>query len=255
MKQVIAFVLMLFFLWQPVQALEIKGRLEWLHKTDMRVLVDGVVDKVNVILGQRVKKGDVLLQLDQREFKADIDEADARLSQAILATESAERENQRTQELFDRGLISIEDQKAVELLLATKKAQQIAANTTLIKAKIALERSQLNAPFNGIVISQNAWKGDVIYKTMQSEPLLAIAPNNKMLARVLVPANKLHQYKKGQKARVLIRGKSYKGAIYQLGVEAVRIEPEGAIYELDVVFNSPSSSGLRPTESVQVNLP
>jgi len=198
MKQSIHLVLLLIFLYQPVQALEVKGRLEWLHKTDMRVLVDGVVDKVNVITGQHVKKGDILLQLDPREFQANIDEADARLSQATLATESAERENQRTQELFDRGLISIEDQKDVELKLATKKAQQATAQSALTKAKIALERSQLKAPFNGIVISQNVWKGDVIYKTMQSKPLLSVAPSNKMLARVMVSAETLHQYKKGE---------------------------------------------------------
>ena len=255
MKRVTQLILLTLFLSQSVHALEIKGRLEWIHKTDMRVLVDGVVNKVNVILGQHVKKGDLLLQLDQREFQASIDEAEARLTQATLAVESVERENQRTQALFDRGLISIEDQKDVELKLATVKAQHATTQSTLIKTKIALERTQIKAPFNGIIISHNVWESDVIYKTVQSQPLLSIAPTNQMLARVLVSAKTLHHYKKGQGAHVTVRGKSYKGTIYQLGVEAVRIEPEGAIYELDVSFKPSSKSSLRPTESVLIDLP
>lgn len=255
MKYLIQFTLLTICLSQSAHALEIKGWLEWIHKTDMRVLTDGIVSKVNVLLGQHVKKGDVLLQLDQRESQANIDQAKAHLTQATLSTESAERENQRTQELFDRGLLSIEDQKAVELKLATAKAQQAVAQSTLLKAQIALERTQIKAPYNGIIVSLDVWKGDVIYKTMQSQPLLSIAPSEQMLARVLVSSKILHQYKKGQKATISIHGHHYKGVIYQLGVEAVRIEPEGAIYELDISFKPPANSGLRPTESVRVSLP
>lgn len=236
-------------------ALDIKGRLEWVHKTDMRVLVDGVVDKANVIVGQQVKKGELLLRLDQREFLANVEAAKARVEQTSLLTAAADRENQRMLELFDRGLVSIEDQKTVELQLATAKAQQATAESDLVKAQVALERTQLKAPFSGIIIDRNVWSGDVIYKTMQSTPLISLAPNKTMLARVLVPAKTIQQYRKGQNATVTVRGQQYQGKIYQLGVEAVRIEPEGAIYELDVSFKPNTKVGLRPTESVTVSLP
>lgn len=236
-------------------ALDIKGRLEWVYKTDMRILVDGVVDKANVIVGQQVKKGELLLQLDQREFIANLEEAKARVEQAKLLTAAADRENQRMLELFDRGLVSIEDQKAVELQQATAKAQQASAESALVKAQIALERTQLKAPFSGIIIHRNVWSGDVIYKTMQSTPLISLAQNRTMLARVLVSAKTIQNYRKGQAATVTVRGQQYQGKIYQLGVEAVRIEPEGAIYELDVSFKPTAKAGLRPTESVTVSLP
>jgi multidrug efflux system membrane fusion protein len=240
---------------QNAYALEVKGRLEWVHKTDMRILVDGVVEKVNVIVGQHVKKGDLLLQLDQREFKANVEEAKARVAQAKLETEAAERENQRMQELFERGLMSIEDQKTVELQVATAKARQASAEAALTRAEIALERTELKAPFNGVIVTRNVWAGDVLYKTMQSTPLLSLAPANKMLARALVSSKVLQQYRKGQGATVNVRGNNYKGKIYQMGVEAVRIEPEGAIYELDISFNPSAKTGLRPTESATILLP
>lgn len=241
-----------------VWALEIKGRLEWLHQTDMRVLVDGVVDQVNVIVGQTVKKGDVVLQLDQREFKAAVDEAKAQLSYAKLQTATAEREYERVRSLFERGLASIEDQKSIELALAQAKSAQATAKTKLTQAEIALQRTQLIAPFDGLVIAQRAWAGDIIYKTLQKEALISIAPYKKMLARALVPVTILQRYKKGQTIPLTVRNQRYTGKVYQLGVEAVRIEPEGAIYELDVSFQPTlkgSSLRLRPTEAVTLHLP
>jgi hypothetical protein len=43
--------------------------------------------------------------------------------------------------------------------------------------------------------------------------------------------------------------------IHSLGVEAVRIDPDGAVYELDIVFESRPDEILRPSEFVQVQLP
>jgi multidrug efflux system membrane fusion protein len=45
------------------------------------------------------------------------------------------------------------------------------------------------------------------------------------------------------------------GTIYSLGVEAVRIDPDGAVYELDVIFDRGADEILRPSEFVQVTLP
>ncbi|MGV6808694.1 MAG: efflux RND transporter periplasmic adaptor subunit [bacterium] len=239
-------------------ALDTKGRLEWLHQTDMRVLVDGVVDQVNVIVGQTVKKGEVVLQLDQREFKAAVEEAKAQLSYTKLQTATVEREYERVRALFERGLASIEDEKGIELALAQAKSALATAKMQLTQAEIALQRTQLIAPFDGLVIAQRAWAGDIIYKTLQKDALISIAPYKKMLARALVPVTILQRYKKGQTIHLTVRNQRYTGKVYQLGVEAVRIEPEGAIYELDVSFQptlNGSSLRLRPTETVTLHLP
>jgi RND family efflux transporter MFP subunit len=260
-KMIIYLGFVLFFYlnsYSAAWAIDIKGRLEWLHKTDMRVLVDGVVDKVNVIVGQTVKKGDVLLQLDQREFQAAVDEAKAQLAYVKLQTASAEREHERMLSLFERGLASIEDQKSIELMLAQAKSAQAQAATKLTQAEIALQRTQLIAPFDGLVIAQRVWAGDIIYKTLQKDALISVTQYKKMLARALVPVNILQRYKKGQTIDLTVRNHRYTGKIYQLGVEAVRIEPEGAIYELDVSFQpklNGSSLRLRPTETVTLHLP
>jgi len=236
-------------------ALQVSGRLEWLHKVEMRAVENGVVEEVLVTPGQLVKKGELLLRMDQREAKARSLEAKARVLRSGIALESAERELQRAQELFDRGLIATEELKDAELKQAAATAGKESANAARAAADILLERTELRAPFDGIVVEQNAYDGAVIYKTIQQLPLVSVAPANQMLARVLVTADVLRRYRPGQPAKVNVRGVVREGQVYSLGVEAVRIDPEGAVYELDVVFASRPDEVLRPSEYVQVTLP
>lgn len=236
-------------------AANVKGRLEWVNKIEMRVLESGVVEKVTVNPGDRIKKGQLLLRMDQRETAAKLLQADAQVAKAAIALADAKRELNRTQELFDRGLIAEEEMKDAELTFSAAEAEQQAAKANHAAAKVAHERTELRSPFNGIVVSRNTFTGDVIYKTLQQKPLIAIAQNQQMLARVLLTANTIQKYKKGQTANVSIRGKNYTGKIHSLGVEPVRIDIDGAVYELDVIFNNHSNALLRPAESVLVSLP
>jgi len=193
--------------------------------------------------------------MDQREAKAVALRAKAQVARAAVVMEDAERELERAQELFDRGLIAIEELKDAELKKAAAAAEQESAKAEQAAADVLLERTELRAPFDGIVVARNAYDGAVIYKTLQQQPLIAVAPTDKMLARILVTADVLRRYRPGQPAQVNVRGRMRDGTIYSLGVEAVRIDPDGAVYELDVIFDRGADEILRPSEFVQVTLP
>jgi multidrug efflux system membrane fusion protein len=239
----------------PAHALELKGRLEWMHKIDMRVVENGVVEEVNVTTGQHVNKGDLLLRMDQRKQQATLLEAKARVARAKLGTEDAEREQARTQELFDRGLIAEEELKDSELKQAVATTEMESAKAGEEAAQVALEHTELKAPFAGIIAANTAWQGAVIFASKQDQPLVTLAPDDQMLARVLVTADMLRRYPVGSTAQVLVNGGNRSGKVYSQGVEAVRIEPEGAIYELDIIFKRNAKELLRPSESVKVVLP
>ncbi len=236
-------------------ALQLKGWLEWLHRVEMRVVENGVVEEVAVNAGQHVKQGDLLLRMDQREPKSDLLAAQAKTARARIATEKAQRELDRTQELFERGLIAQEELKDAELGLAAAQAEEESAKAAEAFAQVALERTELRAPFDGIVVSRNVWKGDVVYKTLQQEPLIVVAPDGVMLARALVTADVLRRYRPGQEARVSILGQLRDGRIHSYGVEPVRVELQGAVYHLDVIFDKRADELLRPSETVQILLP
>jgi RND family efflux transporter MFP subunit len=236
-------------------AVQLKGWLEWEQKVDMRVVENGVVEDVAVSAGQHVKKGDLLLRMDQREAKANLLEAKARVARAKIASEKAQRALDRSHELYDRGLIAQEELKDSELEQAAAVAEEDSAKAGEAAAQVALERTELRAPFNGIVVSRNVWNGAVIYKTLQQEPLIVIAPDEKMLARALVTANVLRLYHPGQAARVNILGELRPATVYSFGVDPVRVDLQGAVYQLDVIFDRRPTELLRPSETVQILLP
>ncbi len=247
--------LMLMSASAAASALQMSGRLEWLQKVEMRAVESGVVEQVVVTPGQHVKQGEVLLKMDQREAQADALRARAQVARGQIALEDAQRELERTQEMFDRGLIAIEELKDAELNQIAALADSESAKAAQTAADVMLERTELRAPFDGIVVARNAYQGAVIYKTLQQAPLIAVAPTDRMLARILVTADVLRRYRPGQPAKINVRGRVRDGVIYSLGVEAVRIDPDGAVYELDVVFDSRPDEILRPSEFVQVTLP
>ena len=236
-------------------ALELKGRLEWVHKTELRVVENGVVETVKVTMGQHVKKGELLLRMDQREQKANLLEAKARLGRTQIALEGSKRELARTQEMFDRALIAVEELKDAQFKHVVAEAEVESAKAALAVAEVALERTELRAPFDGIVVAPTVWQGDVIYKTLQDEPLIAIVPDEEMLVRVLVHADVLRRYHPGQKVQVKVLGELREAKIHSLGVEAVRIDPSGAVYELDVIFKLRDKELLRPSETAMVIFP
>nr|WP_207162331.1 efflux RND transporter periplasmic adaptor subunit [Thiocapsa imhoffii] len=234
---------------------ELKGWLEWVHEVEMRVVETGVVEEVLVSAGQHVSQGDLLLRMDQREAQAKLLEAKARVAWARVEREKAERDLARSEELFDRGLIAIEELKDAELVQVAAAAEEEAARAAEASSLVALERTELRAPFDGIIVTRRVWNGAVIYKTLQQDPLIVIAPDDQMLARALVTASTLRRFTPGQPARVQIDGNLREGRVYSLGVQAVRVELEGAVYYLDIIFNRRPSERLRPSETVRIFVP
>jgi RND family efflux transporter MFP subunit len=239
----------------PVQALELKGWLEFVQKVDMRVVENGVVEEVSVSTGQRFKKGDLLLRMDQREATARLLEFKAALARARINAERAARELDRARELYDRGLIAQEELKDAELEDAAAAAEEESAKAAVAAAQIALERTELRAPYNGEVVVRNAWEGEVVYKTLQQEPLLVIAPDGFMLARALVTADVLRRVRSGQAAAVRLSDGLREARVYSLGVDPVRVDLQGAVYALDLIFERRPEELLRPSEKVQIVLP
>ena len=78
------------------------------------------------------------------------------------------------------------------------------ARAELETAKLALERSVIKAPFDGVIIAVRSWQGQVILKTLQKDPLIEIAQGERMVARTRVSASDIGKYETQQAAQVLV---------------------------------------------------
>jgi len=136
------------------------GRLEWL----------GVRE------GSRVKEGEVLARLENRDVTAQMDQAAAnvRLARANLEQGQAELDDaaralKRSRELLQQKFVSqaahdtaIARYEKARAAIAGYKAAIAVAEANYRAAQIAVEQTLIRAPFDGVVLTKNANVGDVI---------------------------------------------------------------------------------------------
>ncbi len=142
------------------------GTAESLTRTQLVSDVSGRVVKVspNIRAGSSFKQGDVLLKLDDRNYKIEVDiaassvaDAEVKYLQELAQAELAEKEwNVRPDNEAARSLALREPQ------VAAAKAALEAAKARLAKAKLDLERTEIKAPFDGKVMRQMVDLGQVV---------------------------------------------------------------------------------------------
>ena len=210
--------------------------LQWQRMVPLGTPVSGVVIKVNVRPGNRVEKGEVLLQLDDRVRMARVTALEAELKRAKNNRDESARELERTQDLYDRTLISQHELELVRIQKDAGEAQFQTAKARLVQAQIDLEYSSVRAPFAGWVVDRNVEVGQTVVSELQAEPLVTMVEANLMFARAQVAGSDLGTLKVGDKANVELKGVSYRGNIYHIGLNPIVGKEDH--YNVDVAFDT-----------------
>lgn len=130
---------------------EITGRTAAIEFVEVRPRVSGHLDRVLFESGQRVKKGDVLFEIDARWHKADLERREAELAMAQIRVENAEREAQRNVQLLASRAISKEEADAREARFAEARAALLVAKAARDSTQLDLDHTQVRSPINGQV--------------------------------------------------------------------------------------------------------
>jgi len=144
-------------------------------KVELTTRVSGVVESVLVKLGQRVKKGAVLLRLDKTILQARLEEAVAEHARAQADEADAKREQGRAQELYDRTVSSTSELEAAELRYTRAQAALSAAQARRVIAQKNLADAELKAPFDGVVSAIPGGSGTVVVADCQPKPLIVLS--------------------------------------------------------------------------------
>ena len=128
---------------------EFVGRFEAVDEVDIRARVGGYLERIHFTDGAIVKEGDLLFTIDQRPFKAAVEQASAALKIAESQVDFAEKQVKRARELSSRGNISVSALDEREQAYLSAQAQQQGATATLVKARLELEYTEIRAPVGG----------------------------------------------------------------------------------------------------------
>ena len=211
----------------------------------------GRVTNLAVDEGQRVKKGDFLLQIDPRNLasafnqtQASLGAARSQMEQLRVSAESnkaalkqAQDAFTRQQQLWKQGLTTKEALDNAENQLKMRQAEATASErqvetqrlrmqqeeASLENAKYNLSKVRIESPITGIITRRNIEEGEtVVVGTMNNAGtvLLTVADMSVIEAEVEVDETDIPSVQLGQKAKITIDampGKSFSGKVTEIG--------------------------------------
>lgn len=125
------------------------GRIEAVESVQLRPRVSGYIDKVNYTDGQEVKKGEVLFTIDDRTYRAALEQAQANLARAKTQANLAQSEANRTDKLINTHLVSREEWEQRRSAAVQAQADIRAAQAAVDAAQLNLDFTKVTAPIDG----------------------------------------------------------------------------------------------------------
>jgi membrane fusion protein, multidrug efflux system len=176
--------------------------------------VEGTIKKLSVDEGAIVKKGDLLLEIDDEKFRLEVEESEAMLTEGLRKLENARATLNRMTRLYKEGVIGEQnyDDTKTQTLLIEANVENIKAR--LNRFKKSLKDTRVMAPIDGVVSERKVSVGE--YVKVGAE-LFKIVDSNPLKLAFTIPENSAGEIKIGQSVQVQPRAfadKTFQGKIY-----------------------------------------
>jgi HlyD family secretion protein len=245
---------------------------------DVSANIMGKVTKIYVKEGERVAKGDTLLELEQTQYRAGRDEAWAAYRTTVRNVDLAETKWEtakdvfaRKQELYAQKLISKEQFDIAKTQYEAERTEYEVARDTvararaaLVQAKDSLDKTVYTAPLDGVVTALNVEEGEFTVVGTLNTPgtvMLTVADLAAMQATADIDETDVVQVKLGQPASVTIDAfpdEVFRGEVIEVASSAkedimATTDKTSADYEVKVLLGGDTGK-LRPGMSATVDV-
>lgn len=222
----------------------------------------GRIERLPVKKGQRVKTGDLLLELWNDDFSArervareQLATTESRVIEACQLASAAASEAQQARQLRTKGFVSEErvvraeaQARSVAAACASSKTQVQEARARIAAARADTARTVLRAPFAGIVGEINGEVGEYLTPSPPGIPTLpAVDLIDDSCLYVTAPIDEVDaaQLKLGMKGRITLdayRGKHFSGSVRRIAPYVLALEKQARTVEVEVEFANPGEA-------------
>lgn len=260
------------------------GKLQPRNKVDISANIPGQIVNLAVREGDRVEKGQFLLQIDQVQYKASAQSSEANLQSLLHDRDAASANLEQARYDFEKATRSYEGalipetelQRARSALEAAGANHQAAlgrveqARAALEGARDSLMKTTIRAPLSGMITSLPVHEGEVAVIGTMNNPgtiLMTISDLSVMEADLAVDETDIPRLAVGQKATLTIDAytdQTFEGTVREVGSSPIRPGTEAATrtgsvtteaidFEVRVVLLAPPE-GVRPGFSVSAEI-
>ncbi|PDT88944.1 efflux transporter periplasmic adaptor subunit [Bradyrhizobium sp. Y36] len=161
---------------------DFSGRLEAVHRVELRPRVAGAILSANFTEGALVKAGDVLFKIDPAPYAAEVDKAAAQLEAAKARVVFTNSEVERGAQLVGNAVVTRRDFDQRENANREAIANVKAAEATLQTAKLNLDYTEVRAPVDGRVGKIEVTVGNLVAAGTASPVLTSLVSVNPIYA-------------------------------------------------------------------------
>ncbi len=181
----------------------ITGSVQPEKRADLRAEVAAVVTQVAKDNGEPVKRGELLMRLDDTSIRESLQSADAGARAASQAFEQAQRQVERLKTLQAQGMTSAQALDDAEGRRNSAQSELVTARGRVVSAQQQLRRTEVRAPFDGVVSERKASVGDTA--AVGKELVKVIDPRG-MRFEGMISADRMDDVKTGQRVTFRING-------------------------------------------------
>jgi RND family efflux transporter MFP subunit len=157
----------------------------------------GLIEKVFVKEGDRVRRGMVLFRQDARDAELRVAQAKAQLESARVGLKAVEVEHARTKQLFDKSAVSAMQWDQIQAQTDAARANVQQAQVMLDIAEKALADTVIRSPIDGVVTAKLKSEGEMV--TMMPPTVVVVVQDQSVLdLRFRLPESALRELKVGQ---------------------------------------------------------
>ena len=222
------------------QTVSATGTIDSEFKVDITPEVTGEIVKLPVKEGDKVKRGDLLIQINAKQYEADKESSEANLQAAksTAAMRKAELDKvqadyERTKELYNKGLSSDAEFQAAKSVYESSKASYQGSMANVSQSEAALKRSEdqlskttILSPMDGTVSKLNVELGERVLGSFYSQGtnIMTVSDLNNMEAIADVDENDVVLVSIGDTARIKVDAfgdKIFRGLVKEIGNSAI----------------------------------
>ncbi len=223
--------------------------------------ISSEIIEIHVLEGNKVSKGQLLVELDRQRYEALVQRAESGVKSAQAALKKSQADYQRIKGLYDQNLKSQAELDAAEAdrLLAESQLEQ--AQATLREANDNLAKTRLVSPINGVVTRLNKETGEIaVGSEFQADPIMTVSDLSRMEVLAEIDENEVVLVDIGQHTDIevdAIPDTIFKGTVSEIAHTATTrgrgTQEQVTNFEVKIAIDSPTAK-LRPGMSSTVDI-
>lgn len=200
------------------------GTLEPVDQVEVGTQVSGDISKIFVDFNSKVKKGQVIAELDKSKLKATLTQAEIAYRSAENDYKYKESTYNRVKKLSESNAASAVDLETAEYNMNAAKLSMERSKNEVAQARLNLSYATIKSPIEGVVLKRAVEVGQTVAASMSTPTLFVIAKDlSQMKVMADVDEADIGQVKAGQKVTFTVD--AFQGETFNGSVQEVRLNP------------------------------